>query len=124
MSRLAGLSLANRGLVALIAIIVTAFGLLRIPKLRQQLFPSLDFPAAFILASYPGAEPEIVEREVTEPIENSISGIEGIQKVTSTTFPWSSWPRAHRATRASSPTGSTRPSSPRSGLSTGYARRR
>src|SRR4029077_9581139 len=48
MSRLARLSLANRGLVALIAIIVTGFGLLTIPSLKQQLFPSLDFPAAFI----------------------------------------------------------------------------
>ncbi len=84
MSRLAKLSLANRGLVALIAIIVTLFGLLTIPKLKQQLFPSLDFPAAFILASYPGAAPEIVERQVTEPIEQSVQGVAGLEKVTST----------------------------------------
>ena len=84
MSRLARLSLANRGLVALIAIIVTAFGLLTIPKLKQQLFPSLDFPAAFVLASYPGAAPEIVERQVTEPIENASQGVAGLEKVTST----------------------------------------
>ena len=43
MSWLAKLSLANRGLVALVAVIVTAFGLLTIPNLKQQLFPSLDF---------------------------------------------------------------------------------
>ena len=54
MSWLAKLSLANRGLVALVAVIVTAFGLLTIPNLKQQLFPSLDFPAAFVFASLPG----------------------------------------------------------------------
>ncbi len=84
MSRLAKLSLSNRGLVALIAIIVTLFGLLTVPKLKQQLFPSLDFPAAFILASYPGAAPEIVERQVTVPIEQSVQGVDGLEKVTST----------------------------------------
>ena len=84
MSWLAKLSLANRGLVALVAVIVTAFGLLTIPSLKQQLFPSLDFPAAFVFASYPGAAPEIVERQVTDPIEEAIQGVDGLEKVTST----------------------------------------
>src|SRR4029079_4872504 len=84
MSWLAKLSLANRGLVALVAVIVTAFGLLTIPNLKQQLFPSLDFPAAFVFASYPGAAPEIVERQVTDPIEEAIQGVDGLEKVTST----------------------------------------
>ncbi len=84
MSRLARLSLANRGLVALIAVIVVGFGLITIPKLKQQLFPSLDFPAAFVLANYPGAAPEIVEQQVTVPIENAVRGVDGVEKVTST----------------------------------------
>ncbi len=85
MSLLARLSLANRGLVALIAIIVTGFGAFAIPSLKQQLLPSLEFPAAFIFASYPGASPEIVEQRVTEPIENAVQGIAGLDEVTSTT---------------------------------------
>ena len=51
MSFLATASLANRGLTALIALIVTAFGLFATPSLTQQLFPSLDFPAAFVVAA-------------------------------------------------------------------------
>ena len=84
MSLLARLSLANRGLVALVAIVVTAFGAYAIPSLKQQLLPSLEFPAAFIVAPYPGAGPEVVEAQVAEPIENSIRGIAGLTKVTST----------------------------------------
>ncbi|GAB3944761.1 hypothetical protein GCM10027614_35430 [Micromonospora vulcania] len=84
MSLLARFSLANRGLVALIAVVTTAFGAFAVPSLKQQLLPSLEFPAAFIVAAYPGAGPEIVESQVTEPIENALQGIPGLDKVTST----------------------------------------
>ncbi|SBT50485.1 efflux RND transporter permease subunit [Micromonospora narathiwatensis] len=84
MSLLARFSLANRGLVLLIALVTTAFGAYAVPSLKQQLLPSLEFPAAFIVATYPGAAPEIVESQVTEPIENSLQGIPGLEKVTST----------------------------------------
>ncbi|SDY67395.1 hydrophobic/amphiphilic exporter-1, HAE1 family [Micromonospora pattaloongensis] len=84
MSLLARLSLANRGLVALVAVVITAFGAFAIPSLKQQLLPSLEFPAAFVSAGYPGAAPEIVESQVVAPIENAIQGIPGLSTVTST----------------------------------------
>ena len=84
MSRLARLSLANRGLTALIAIVITAFGLLTIPSLKQQLFPSIDFPGAFVSASLQGASPEVVESQVTAPVESALQGTPGLKKVTST----------------------------------------
>ncbi|WP_320067532.1 efflux RND transporter permease subunit [Micromonospora sp. RTGN7] len=84
MSLLARFSLANRGLVALIAVVTTLFGLFAVPSLKQQLLPSLEFPGAFVMAVYPGAAPEIVESQVTEPIENSLQGIPGLEKITST----------------------------------------
>ncbi|MFI7021825.1 efflux RND transporter permease subunit [Micromonospora sp. NPDC049900] len=84
MSLLARFSLANRGLVALIAVVTTAFGAYAVPSLKQQLLPSLEFPAAFIVASYPGAGPEVVESQVTVPIENSLQGIPALDSVTST----------------------------------------
>ncbi|MEU4770675.1 efflux RND transporter permease subunit [Micromonospora sp. NPDC023644] len=84
MSLLARFSLANRGLIALIAVVTTLFGAFAVPSLKQQLLPSLEFPAAFIVAVYPGAGPEVVESQVTEPIENALQGIPGLDQVTST----------------------------------------
>ena len=84
MSLLARLSLANRSLVALVTVVLAAFGVFAIPSLRQQLLPSLEYPAAFVMAPYPGAAPEIVEREVVEPIEDSVKGITGLESITST----------------------------------------
>ncbi|MEV7966455.1 efflux RND transporter permease subunit [Sphaerisporangium sp. NPDC088356] len=84
MSLLARLSLANRGLVALITIVVAAFGVYTIPALKQQLLPSLSFPAVSIVAPYPGAAPQIVEDRVTRPLEDSVRSLNGVTGVTST----------------------------------------
>jgi HAE1 family hydrophobic/amphiphilic exporter-1 len=85
MSVLTRLSLANRTLVALIAVVITGFGLFAIPSLKQQLFPSIELPAAFIGASLPGASPEIIQDQITKPIEDAVKGADGIDSVTSTT---------------------------------------
>src|SRR5690242_1379396 len=84
MSVLARVSLANRGLVAIIAIVVLGFGAIAIPSLKQQLIPSIDFPAAFVVAAYPGVSPEIVEEQVTRPIEGALQGVPGLSDITST----------------------------------------
>ncbi|MEU6073795.1 efflux RND transporter permease subunit [Micromonospora sp. NPDC047074] len=84
MSFLARLSLKNRGLVALIAIITLGFGAIAIPSLKQQLLPSLSFPAAFVVAPFPGAAPDIVEEQVTKPIEGALQGVPGLESITST----------------------------------------
>ncbi|GAA0736486.1 efflux RND transporter permease subunit [Dactylosporangium roseum] len=84
MSFLARLSLANRGLVAIIAIVVLGFGAVAIPSLKQQLIPSIDFPAAFVVAPYPGVSPDIVEEQVTKPIEGALQGVPGLTDITST----------------------------------------
>ncbi|GAA3385416.1 efflux RND transporter permease subunit [Cryptosporangium minutisporangium] len=83
MSFLARFSLANRALIALITIAVTAFGLIAIPALKQQLLPSLEIPAAFITAQYSGASPDVVESQVTEPIEDAVRGVAGVTGTTS-----------------------------------------
>ena len=84
MSLLARLSLANRGLVALITIVIAAFGVYTIPALKQQLLPSLSFPAVSIVAPYPGAAPQIVEDRVTRPLEEGVRGLSGVTGVNST----------------------------------------
>ncbi|GII61171.1 hydrogenase expression protein [Sphaerisporangium krabiense] len=84
MTALARLSLANRSLVILMALVISGFGLFAIPSLKQQLLPSLSFPGAFVVAPYAGASPDIVEEQVTKPIETSFQGIAGVTEVSST----------------------------------------
>ena len=83
MSFLSRMSLANRGLVALATIAILIFGALVIPSLKQELYPSLQFPAVSVVTTYPGASPSIVEQDVTNPLEQSIQGMQNIQQITS-----------------------------------------
>jgi len=83
MSFLARLSLANKSIIALATIAILLFGAFVIPSLKQELYPSLEFPAVSVIAAYPGASPAIVEKDVTNLLEQSIQGLQGIQTVTS-----------------------------------------
>ena len=84
MTGLARLSLANRSLVIMIALIIGGIGAYAIPSLKQQLFPSLNFPVVSVVSVYPGASPEIVDKQVTEPVENSLKGLDNLEQITST----------------------------------------
>jgi HAE1 family hydrophobic/amphiphilic exporter-1 len=83
-SILARLSLANRKLVAIIAALVVALGCYAAASLKQQLLPDLSFPAVTVVASYPGAAPEVVEQQVTVPIEEAVQNLTGVESMTST----------------------------------------
>ncbi|GIJ43679.1 hydrogenase expression protein [Virgisporangium aliadipatigenens] len=79
------MSLANRGLVALVTLIVLGFGAFAVPQLKQQLFPPLSLPMAMVSAQLPGAPPEIVVQQVTAPIETAARSVDGVEQVTSVT---------------------------------------
>ena len=84
MSFLSRLSLANRSAVALAAVALILLGLLIIPSLKQELFPSsLASPVITIVSLYPGATPVQVEQDVTNPIEQNIQGQQGVQGTSS-----------------------------------------
>lgn len=83
MSFLARLSLKNRSVIALATIAILLFGAVIIPSLKQELFPSLDFPAISIVTSDAGASPSIVEHDVTTPLEQNIQGVSNLQQLTS-----------------------------------------
>ena len=87
MSLISKLSLKNRSVVALITVIVAAFGFISVGGLKQELIPSIEIPSAAIVTSYPGASPEVVDSQVSTPLEQIVLGLEGIESttVTSTT---------------------------------------
>ncbi|MEV0650373.1 efflux RND transporter permease subunit [Phytomonospora sp. NPDC050363] len=84
MSFLARWSLANRGLVALITLVVAGFGAFAVPALKQQLLPQMSFPMVSVTAPYQGAAPEVVEQQVTIPLEDVLRGVDGVIKMNST----------------------------------------
>ena len=90
MTWLARLSLANRAVVGVVTVLLVVFGVISTTSLRQALLPSLDVPVATVVTAYPGVSPEVVEQQVTGPIETAIGGIAGVTGTRSTSTSGSS----------------------------------
>lgn len=84
MHMLAALSMKNRALIALITVVVAIFGGISLTSLKQELAPSIEFPQLSIVTSYPGASPDIVNTDVSTPIETAIQGITGLESTSTT----------------------------------------
>ncbi|WP_199548421.1 efflux RND transporter permease subunit [Streptomyces sp. N35] len=84
MSWLSRFSLAQRALIGLVSIVALVFGAIAIPQLKQQLLPSIELPMVSVIAPYQGASPDVVEKQVVEPLEDSLEAVDGIKSVTST----------------------------------------
>ena len=68
-------------IVAMVALVV--FGIMALIRLDTDEFPEIDAPIVSVAIPYPGASPDVVEREVIEPVEEAISSISGIDMMTS-----------------------------------------
>ncbi len=77
-------SLRNRALIALVTIVIGVFGGISLTTLKQELIPSLSLPQIFIITSYPGASPAVVDKDVSTPIEAAIQSVAGLDSTTAT----------------------------------------
>ncbi len=84
MFRLAQLSLANRALIALVTVFASVFGVITMSSLKQELIPSIEFPQMTVLSAMPGASPEVVDKQVSTPLETALNSVEGLESTAST----------------------------------------
>ncbi|WP_442915671.1 efflux RND transporter permease subunit [Leucobacter sp. UCMA 4100] len=84
MHLLAKVSLKNRALIALVTIVACLFGVISMSGLKQELMPQVQFPAIAVVTSYPGASPEVVNNDVSVPIEEAVSGVASLERSSST----------------------------------------
>jgi multidrug efflux pump len=65
------------------SLIIVLFGLAGFKFLGVRLFPAIDPPVINVRAVYTGASADIIESQITEPLEKAINGIEGIKSLSS-----------------------------------------
>ena len=70
--------------VAMLALVV--FGLVALMLLDTDEYPEINAPIVVVAIPYPGASPDVVEREVIDPIEEVISGISGVDRMRSSSL--------------------------------------
>lgn len=67
-----------------ISIVLVIFGFVGFRSLQVREYPSIDPPIVTVTSSYPGANSDVIETQITEPLEQNLNGIEGIRTLTST----------------------------------------
>src|SRR6056297_185596 len=80
---LSSLSIRRPVLASVMSIVIVLFGVISFFYLGVREYPSVDPPIVTVSTSYVGANAEVMEAQITEPLEESVNGIAGIRTLTS-----------------------------------------
>jgi multidrug efflux pump len=80
---LSSVSINRPVLATVFAIVILLFGFVGLTFLGVREFPSVDPAIITVSTSYPGANSDVIETQITEPLEQSINGIPGVRSLTS-----------------------------------------
>jgi multidrug efflux pump len=81
---LAEVSIRRPVLAVVMSIVIVVFGVVGFEFLGVREYPAVDPPVVTITTNYGGASPDVVSAQITEPLEQSISGVAGIRVMSST----------------------------------------
>ncbi len=74
----------NRPVLAMVmSIVIVIFGVIGFYSLGVREFPSVDPPIITVTTNYPGANADIIESQITEPLEEAVNQVQGIRTMTS-----------------------------------------
>ena len=77
------LSIRRPVLATVMTLLILIFGAVGYMYLGVREYPSVDNPIISVSCSYPGANADVIENQITEPLEQNINGIPGIRSLTS-----------------------------------------
>ena len=68
---------------SVLSLIIVLIGLISYSRLTVREYPKIDEPIVSVDTTYKGASPEVIESQVTKPLEDQLAGIEGVDVMTS-----------------------------------------
>jgi multidrug efflux pump len=77
------LSIQRPVLATVMNLVILLIGLICYDRLAVRLIPNVDEPIVSVFTTYPGANAQVIESQITKPIEDALSGIEGIDYISS-----------------------------------------
>ena len=80
---LSSISIRRPVLAIVMSIVIVLFGIIGYTYLGIREYPSIDPPVITVNTSYVGANADVIESQITEPLEEQINGIAGIRSLTS-----------------------------------------
>ena len=88
---LSSLSIERPVLATVSVLIILLLGVIGYTFLGVREYPNVDFPIITVRVSYPGANSDVIENQITEPLEQNINGIPGIRSLSSNSSQGSCW---------------------------------
>lgn len=77
------LSIKRPVLATVMSLLIILIGVIAFDRLTVREYPKIDSPVVSVRTVYTGASPQVIESQVTQPLEDSISGIEGVKTLKS-----------------------------------------
>ncbi|MFM1964237.1 MAG: hypothetical protein RLZZ172_3082, partial [Bacteroidota bacterium] len=87
---LSELSIKRPVFAVVCSIVIIIFGAIGYSFLGIREYPAIDPPVVNVRTSYIGANAEIIEQQITEPLEKAVNGVEGVKNITSSSSQGSS----------------------------------
>jgi len=74
----------NRPVLAIVmSLVIILFGIIGFSFLGVREFPSVDPPVVTVSSTYVGANSDVIESQITEPLEEAVNGVQGVRTITS-----------------------------------------
>lgn len=80
---LSDISIRRPVFATVMSLLIILVGLIAFDRLPVREYPNIDAPVVSVRTVYPGASAEVMESQITKPLEDSLSGIEGIRTIKS-----------------------------------------
>jgi multidrug efflux pump len=77
------LSIRRPVLATVMSLLIILVGVISFLRLTVREYPKIDTPVVSVRTVYKGASPQVMESQVTQPLEDSIAGIEGVRSIKS-----------------------------------------
>jgi HAE1 family hydrophobic/amphiphilic exporter-1 len=87
---LSDVSIKRPVFATMMMVTLVVLGIAGYRRLAIDEYPDVSYPVVVAQTTYPGASPEVMEREVSRPIEEALNTVQGIQEITSTSLEGSS----------------------------------
>ncbi len=79
-------AIRNPVFAAMVMVALTVLGLFAYARLGVEQLPDVSPPVVFVSVAYPGASPEAVETEITQPLEQALNGVAGVKMIRSNSW--------------------------------------
>ena len=79
-------SIKNPVFATMVMVGIVVLGLFSYARLRVEQMPDVTLPYLQVLTIYPGASPEVVESDVTKPLENTVNTVSGVKRIYSNSW--------------------------------------